>query len=144
VALPNNPDTIRGYSDIDILIIDEASRVGQATIVAVMPMIMASHGDVIMLSTPAGQANFFYDAWSDSSGNWEKIVVKADECPRFDPEELAQLRRDLGPTMASQELDCCFLRDDQQVFSTDSIDVMFDTDEEAISLPPLSRAGYKR
>jgi hypothetical protein len=46
--------------------------------------------------------------------------------------------------MAAQELDCEFLRDDQQVFSTDSIEAMFDTDEEAISLPPLSRAGYKR
>jgi hypothetical protein len=70
-------------------------------------------------------------------------VARADDCPRFDKSELAQLRRDLGTAMAAQELDCEFLRDDQQVFSTDSIDVMFDTDEEAISLPPPSRAGYK-
>jgi hypothetical protein len=46
--------------------------------------------------------------------------------------------------MAAQELDCEFLRDDQQVFSTGSIDAMFDTDEVAIPMPPLSRAGYKR
>jgi hypothetical protein len=135
VALPNNPDTIRGYSDVDILIIDEASRVGQATIVAVMPMIMASHGDVIMLSTPAGQGNFFYECWSDPYGDWEKIVVRADDCPRFDKKQLAQLRRDFGPAMAAQEFDCEFLRDGQQVFSKEIIDAIFDTDEEAIRLP---------
>jgi hypothetical protein len=132
VALPNNPETIRGYSDVNILILDEAARIGKPTFVAVRPMILASHGDVIMLSTPAGQSNFFHDAWVDPHGGWEKIIARADDCPRFDKQELEQLRHDLGPAMASQELDCCFLRDDQQVFSTESIDAIFDTDEQAL------------
>jgi hypothetical protein len=144
IALPNNPETVRGYSDVNLLIVDEASRIPHSIIIATQPMILASKGDIIMLSTPAGQGNFFYEQWSDSHSPWERIIARAADCPRFDPEMLAQMRRDFGPAMAAQEFDCEFLRDDQQVFSTDSIDVMFDTDEEAISLPPLSRAGYNQ
>jgi hypothetical protein len=107
-------------------------------------MILASKGDIIMLSTPAGQANYFYEQWSDTSSPWERIIARASDCPRFDPIQLAQMRLDFGPAMSAQEFDCEFLRDDQQVFSIDSIDVMFDTDEEAITLPPLSRAGYNQ
>jgi hypothetical protein len=144
VALPCKAETIRGWSDCSLLVLDEASRIPQDIIVATLPMLMASHGDVMMLSTPAGQGNFFYECWSDPQGDWERIVARASDCPRFDPRELARLRRDLGPAMSLQELDCCFLRDDQQVFATDSIYAMFDTDEEAITLPPLSRAGYNQ
>jgi len=135
VALPNNPDTARGYSDVDLLIIDEASRVPHSVIVATEPMILASRGDVILLSTPAGQSNYFYDQWISPHGRWERITARAAECPRFDPALLDELRHDLGPAMSAQELDCEFLRDDQQVFSTESIDAIFDTDEEAIRLP---------
>jgi hypothetical protein len=133
VALPNNPETVRGYSDVSLLIIDEASRVPQSVMVATMPMIMASQGDVMMLSTPAGRSNYSYEQWLDPDGNWEKIMAKAAECPRFDPEMLSQLRHDMGPTMAAQEFDCEFLRDDQQVFSQESIDAAFASDLPAIS-----------
>jgi hypothetical protein len=132
VALSCKAETIRGWSDCTLLVLDEASRIPQDIIVATLPMLMASHGDVMMLSTPAGQSNFFYECWSDPQGGWERIVARASDCPRFDPIELAQLHRSLGPAMASQELDCCFLRDDQQVFSTESIDAIFDTDEQAL------------
>jgi hypothetical protein len=132
VALPNNPDTVRGYSDVDLLIIDEASRVPHAVIVATRPMILASHGDVILLSTPAGQSNYFYECWIDPHGNWEKIVARADDCPRFDKAELAQARHDLGPTMAAQEFDCEFLRCDHQMFSQEYIDSAFVSDLPAI------------
>jgi hypothetical protein len=144
IALPNNHETIRGYSDCALLVLDEASRIPHSIIIATQPMILASRGDIIMLSTPAGQGNYFHECWADPNGNWTKIVARASDCPRFDPMQLAQMRRDFGPAMSAQEFDCEFLRDDQQVFATDSIDVMFDTDEEAITLPPLSRAVYKQ
>jgi hypothetical protein len=98
-------------------------------------MILASKGDVMMLSTPAGQANYFAEQWLDPTSSWLRITAKAADCPRFDPIQLAQMRRDFGPAMAAQEFDCEFLRDDQQVFSTEMIDAIFDTDEEAIRLP---------
>jgi hypothetical protein len=132
VALPNNPETVRGYSDVDMLIIDEASRVPHEIIVAVLPMIMASKGKVILLSTPAGQTNFFYEQWVDPHGKWERITAKASECKRFDPAVLEEVRRELGPRAAAQELDCEFLRSDQQVFSLESIDAAFDSDLPAL------------
>jgi hypothetical protein len=121
VALPNNPDTIRGYSDCSLLLIDEASRVPHAAIVATMPMIMASSGDIVLLSTPCGQQGFFYDRWVDPVGGWERITATASDCPRFDPDVLAQVRHDIGELASMQEFDCLFLASSDQVFSTQSI-----------------------
>lgn len=133
VALPNNPDTIRGYSDCNLLIIDEASRVPDAILIATMPMIMASTGDIMILSTPCGRRGFFYHQWTDPQGRWEKFTAKASECPRFDPEVLAEARREFGPLMSSQEFDCAFVSDGDQVFSSASIDAAFDSDLPAIA-----------
>ena len=127
VALPNNPDTIRGYSDCSLLVIDEASRVPDAVIVATMPMLMASSGDVVILSTPCGRTGYFYEQFTDPHGKWEKVVAKASDCPRFDPEMLADVARDLGPIMARQELFCEFVSDGQSVFGADSIDKAFES-----------------
>jgi hypothetical protein len=133
VALPNNPDTVRGYSGCSLLIIDEASRVPDSILVATLPMIMASSGDVILLSTPCGQSGFFYSQWTDPHGRWEKIMAKASECPRFDPVVLAEVRRELGPLMAQQELECHFIQSGEQIFSSSSIDAAFDSDIPAIA-----------
>jgi Terminase large subunit, T4likevirus-type, N-terminal len=133
VALPNNAETVRGYSDCNLLIIDEASRVPDSILVATLPMIMASSGDVILLSTPCGRSGFFYSQWTDPHGRWEKITAKASECPRFDPVVLAEVRRELGPLMAQQELECQFLQSNEQIFSSSTIDSAFDSDFPAIA-----------
>jgi hypothetical protein len=120
LALSNNPDAVWGGSDVDLFIIGEPSRVGCAKTVATLPMIMASRGDVILRSTPAGQSHDFSEQWMDPHGCWEKIVARATDCPRFDPALLQGMRPDLGPFAAARELDCEYLRDDQQVFWTES------------------------
>ena len=84
VALPNNPETVRFWSAPTLLILDEASRVSQDMVTAVYPMILASRGSVLLLSTPAGRSNWFYDRWSDPHGRWEKFAVKAADVKRFD------------------------------------------------------------
>ncbi len=132
VALPNNPDTVRGYSGCSLLVIDEASRVPDAVLIATMPMIMASSGDIMILSTPCGRQGFFYQQWTDPVGKWAKFLAKASECPRFDPEVLAEVARELGPLMASQELSCEFVQSGDQVFSAASIDAAFASDLPAI------------
>jgi hypothetical protein len=62
VCVPSSADTIRGFSAIDLLIEDEASFVDDVVHEAVRPMIAASKGQFMMLSTPNGQRGHFYDA----------------------------------------------------------------------------------
>ncbi len=62
VALPGNEGTIRGYSGVNLLVVDEASRVPDALYVAVRPMLAVSGGRLVALSTPMGTRGWFYEA----------------------------------------------------------------------------------
>src|SRR5947209_7781615 len=62
VCLPCREDTIRGYSHVSLLVIDEAARVPDDLYRAVSPMLSVSCGRMVCLSTPYGKRGFFYDA----------------------------------------------------------------------------------
>src|SRR5438105_1213484 len=61
IPLPCKEETIRGYSNVSLLIIDEAARVFEDLYRAVRPMLAVSEGRMIVLSTPYGKQGFFYD-----------------------------------------------------------------------------------
>ena len=64
VGLPANDATIRGFSNVSLLLIDEAARVPESVYRAVWPMLARSNGDLWLMSTPNGKQGFFYDVWS--------------------------------------------------------------------------------
>jgi hypothetical protein len=66
VALPGDGDTIRGYSDPRLIVLDEASRIPDSVKAAVMPMLVASDGRLVALSTPRGRSGWFYEAWTSN------------------------------------------------------------------------------
>src|SRR5215212_11876360 len=51
-ALPGTEKTIRGFSGVDLLLVDEASRVADELYFAVRPMLAVSGGRLMMLTTP--------------------------------------------------------------------------------------------
>ncbi len=59
VALPGKESTVRGFSGVSLLLVDEASRVHDALYQAVRPMLAVSGGRIILLSTPFGKRGFF-------------------------------------------------------------------------------------
>jgi phage terminase large subunit-like protein len=60
VALPGESDaTIRGYSDVRLLVIDEAARVPDSLYTATRPMLAVSGGRLVCLSTPYGRRGWF-------------------------------------------------------------------------------------
>lgn len=61
-ALPGTERTVRGYSGVDLLILDEAARVDDALYHAVRPMLAVSGGRLIMMSTPFGKRGVFFEA----------------------------------------------------------------------------------
>ena len=54
IALPAGEETIRGFSGVSLLIIDEASRVDDELYYSVRPMLAVSGGRLVALTTPFG------------------------------------------------------------------------------------------
>jgi hypothetical protein len=108
VCLPCKEETIRGYSGIDLILIDEASRVPDDLYRAVRPMLAASNGRMICLSTPHGKRGFFWDAWMHGGEDWLRIQASADQISRISAKFLEAERRALGLACFRQEYFCSF------------------------------------
>jgi len=136
ITLPGTEKTIRGFSGVSLLIVDEAARVEDELYFAVRPMLAVSGGTLIMLSTPYGQRGIFYEEWtSGGSGEWQRFRVSADQVPRISPEFLSEERRALGSRWYEQEYMCVFGELEGAVFSREAIDRMFDTEYKLLFDP---------
>jgi len=93
VCLPCREDTVRGYANVSLLIIDEAARVPDDLYRAVRPMLAVSGGRMICLSTPYGKRGFFHDCWTNGGADWARIEVAA--------EQILRIRRSSWPRSAA-------------------------------------------
>ena len=125
-ALSANERTIRGISGLSMIIIDEAARVEEDVLAAVLPM-MATRPDAtaVALSTPKGMRGWYYDAWNGTE-DWHRVMVSATECPRISQEYLDEMLRKLGAQRFSEEFGLQFLDSNESVFPTHIIDRAFD------------------
>ena len=118
ISLPGSEKTTRGYSAASLIVMDEASRVDDALLAAVRPMLATvEHGRFIALTTPAGKRGWFYKAWMDGEG-WSRITVRADQCPRISKAFLAEELESLGPLRFDTEYNCTFQDDGASAFTT--------------------------
>ena len=123
MAVPGTEQTIRGIPALDLLVIDEASRVFDELMVAVRPMIATTGGTIMALSTPAGQKGWFFEAAEGGSrGRWAYWKITADMCPRIKQDHLDEALEEMGQALFEQEYFCRFLLGDRQVFSLGAID----------------------
>jgi hypothetical protein len=128
VALPGKEETIRGYSGVDLLVVDEAARVKDALYFSVRPMLAVSGGRLICLSTPFGRRGFFFQEWEEGSEDWHRTKITALDVPRITAEFLEEERRALGDWWFRQEYGCEFLETTDQVFSYDLIQEAMSSD----------------
>ncbi len=136
ITLPGTEKTIRGFSGVSLLIVDEAARVEDELYFALRPMLAVSGGTLIMLSTPYGQRGIFYEEWtSGGSREWQRFRVSADQVPRISSEFLSEERRALGSRWFEQEYLCVFGELEGAVFSRDAIERMFDTEYKLLFDP---------
>jgi hypothetical protein len=119
-ALPGSEKTIRGFSGVDLLVLDEAARVDDGLYFAVRPMLAVSGGALIMLSTPAGRRGMFFEEWTEGA-RWERYEVPAEECPRISGAFLEQERRSLPRRVFDQEYRCVFVETEDVVFSFEDV-----------------------
>ncbi len=128
VALPGKQDTIRGYSGVRLLIIDEAAWVADATYFAVTPMLAVSGGRLLLLSTPFGRRGFLFSEWTDGGPDWHRTKIVAADVPRISPEFLAKEMGRQGPWRFEQEYNCVFTQNDDQFFASDLITAAISAD----------------
>lgn len=120
VSLPGAEQTIRGFSGVRLLVIDEASRVEDELYYSVRPMLAVSSGRLVCLGTPFGKRGFFFESWQKEA-DWLKIKVTAYGCPRISGAFLEQERRTLGERWFRQEYECSFEENMDAVFTHEVI-----------------------
>jgi phage FluMu gp28-like protein len=134
ISLPSGEETIRSFSGVRLLVIDEAARVPEDLYRAVRPMLAVSHGRLICLSTPFGKQGWFHKTWH-SSEPWERIKITARECPRISEEFLAEERRELGERWYNQEYFCSFEETTDSVFAYEDIEAAMALDVPMLAFP---------
>ncbi len=134
LTLPGTEKTIRGFSDADLILVDEASRIEDALAPAIRPMLAVSGGSLYMMSTPAGKRGVFYESWKDGGPEWERYEVPATDVPRISPKFLKAELKALGPYLFEQEYMCVFHEIAGAVFSEQVIKDIF-TDDVAPLFP---------
>jgi hypothetical protein len=128
VSLPGSEATIRAYSSVRLLLVDEAARVDDDTIAAVRPMLAVSSGQLIALSTPYGRRGWWYEAWENGGAAWQRVRIPATQCPRIPAAFLAEERIAMGPWHFDQEYGCDFVAAGGQLFTEAMIAAMFSAD----------------
>lgn len=122
VSLPGRDDAqIRGYSEVTLLLIDEAARVNGSLYHAALPMLAVSQGRLVALSTPHGSRGWFYEARRGSEA-WERYQIPASMCPRISQEFLEEQWRSMGEWWYRQEFDCVFLDAETQLFGREEVE----------------------
>lgn len=115
VALPGREETIRSFSGVSLLILDEASRVPDDLYRSVRPMLAVSHGRLLALSTPFGQRGWYYDEWI-GAGPWQRIHIPWTMCPRISADFIAEETRAMGQGWVDQEYNGLFTAMEGLVF----------------------------
>ncbi|MEM9897747.1 MAG: terminase family protein [Pseudomonadota bacterium] len=122
VSLPASSDTIRSYSNVGTLILDEAAFFqggGEDIVSAVLPM-LREDGSVIFSSTPSGPNNLFAQMFINPQPGVHRIKVPGTSIPRL-KNKVDQMRGMLTDARYRQEYLCQFITDGQSYFSLDRI-----------------------
>jgi hypothetical protein len=126
VGLPADADTTRGFSNVDLLLIDEAARVSGEFYASLRPMIATNDKAALwLMSTPNGRQGFFYDEWIRPGSDWVRIAAPATRCPRIRPEFLEEERRTHTDQDFRSEYLCEFIAADFAYFDPELIEAAF-------------------
>jgi Terminase large subunit, T4likevirus-type, N-terminal len=138
-ALPAVERTTRGYS-VDLLVVDEAAAVPDMDYHGILPALIATQGEQVLLSTPRGKRGFFHEIWHSSPlgettvagrdegvrdtqdpDDWQRVMVRSDETPRITTEQLEVFRQSMPEAFYRQEFECEWLDTEGSLFSYEDI-----------------------
>jgi hypothetical protein len=131
-ALPAVERTTRGYS-VDLLICDEAAAVPDEDYFGILPSLIATQGEQVLLSTPRGKRGFFWELWH-SDDDWQRMMVRSDEVGRIRPEDLEVFRSAMPDEYFRQEFYCEWLDTEGSLFSYDDIEAALAAGEDVAAI----------
>ena len=126
LSLPSSPDTIRGFSAVDLLVEDEAAYCSDDLYHSIRPMLATSNGRLVLMSTPHGQVGHFFEEWRNGGPEWEKVRITAHDCPRIPQEFLDGEYHSKGERWFNQEYMGMFSDREDSVFTLDMIENVVD------------------
>jgi phage FluMu gp28-like protein len=132
IGLPGSEATIRGFSAVGLLVVDEAARVSDEIYQAIRPMLAVSEGKLWLMSTPHGQRGFFYETWTRGGEEWERIQVRAQECLRISRKFLEGERAAMGERYFRQEYGCEFVDAVSGMFERELVERAITSDFEPL------------
>jgi hypothetical protein len=139
MSLPSSVQTVVGYHNVTLLIIDEAATIKDELYMRSRPMLDHLDGRLFLLSTPFGRSGFFYNEWSDYLENkdttWKGITVTTKQCPWMTESFLKEERDKLGEWWYSQEYQCEFRENSESVFTIEEIENAFSPDVKPLFDP---------
>jgi len=141
-ALPGSEETIRGFSAVNKLVIDEASLVEDDLYQSVRPMLAVSGGEMTAMTTPRGKRGWFYREYTDGGADWHRARVTAYDIPRISRAWLNAERKKIGEWWFSQEYLCEFVDTDDQLYPTDLVDAAESDDVASFGIPMLGGGGW--
>lgn len=130
ISLPGVPATVRSYSSVTLLIIDEAAYTRDELYHAITPVLAVSRGRLVAVSTPFGERGWFHREWAGGGADWGRFQVRADQCPRLPADFLAREKVSKGPRWYAQEYLTSFEAVVGGVFSPEDIAAAFEARDE--------------
>ncbi len=135
IALPGVEATVRSFSSVRLLVIDEAARVADDLYRSVRPMLAVSGGSLVAVSSAYAKQGFFYEEWTGDRP-WKRVHITADQCPRITPEFLQEERATLGERWFLMEyygvfgdaIDSLFREEDIRAAMDNDLQPLFGTD----------------
>jgi hypothetical protein len=131
-ALPAVERTMRGFS-VDLLVVDEAAAVPDEDYFGILPALIATQGEQVLLSTPRGKRGFFHELWN-SDDDWQRVMVRSDEVGRIRPEDLEVFRSTMPEQFFQQEFYCEWLDTDGALFSYEDIEAALAAGENVAAM----------
>ena len=131
-ALPAVERTTRGYS-VDLLVVDEAGAVADMDYHGILPALIATQGEQVLLSTPRGKRGFFHEIWHGAE-DWQQMLVRSDEVGRMRPEDLEVFRSSMPEQFFRQEFFCEWLDTEGSLFSYDDIQAALAAGEDVAAI----------
>jgi hypothetical protein len=131
-ALPAVERTTRGYS-VDLLICDEAAAVPDVDYHGILPALIATQGEQVLLSTPRGKRGFFHEIWHGAE-DWQRMMVRSDEVERIREEDLAVFKTAMPDQFFQQEFYCEWLDTEGSLFSYDDIQAALAAGEDVAAI----------
>jgi hypothetical protein len=131
-ALPAVERTTRGYS-VDLLVVDEAAAMPDMDYHGILPALIATQGEQVLLSTPRGSRGFFHELWH-SDDDWQRVMVRSDEVGRIREEDLEVFRQTMPEQFFRQEFYCEWLDTEGSLFSYEDIEAALAAGEDVEAL----------